>query len=103
MKSAFLRRLSPLAGKWRFPPCGTMPCLTMAASPDFKRRCSTCSTKGFRRRQIINRLQRDPQLAEFADYVATFEPRMVEVAIELVAKWGRREGGNLVGPVDGQD
>ena len=47
---------------------------------------------------IIARLRTDPQLAYYADYVATFEPRMVEVAIELVAKWGRREGGNL-GPV----
>ena len=44
---------------------------------------------------IIAQLRSDPQLAEYADYVATFEPRMIEVAIELVAKWGRREGGNL--------
>jgi hypothetical protein len=45
--------------------------------------------------EIVARLQRDPSLAEYAAYVATFEPRMVAVAIELVAKWGRREGGNL--------
>jgi len=43
--------------------------------------------------ELIECLQRDPQHAEFAAYVGSFEPRMVEIAIELVAKWGRREAG----------
>jgi hypothetical protein len=42
---------------------------------------------------VIERLQRDPQFADFAAYLGTFEPRMVEVAIQLVAKWGRRDAG----------
>lgn len=50
-------------------------------------------SKGQQPQQIVDQLNSDQELAEFADYVATFEPRMVEVAIELVAKWGRREGG----------
>jgi len=51
--------------------------------------------QGYPPELIIAQLRSDPQLAAYADYVATFEPRMIEVAIELVAKWGRREGGNL--------
>ncbi len=45
--------------------------------------------------EITATLQNDPLLAEYAGYISTFEPRMVEVAIELVAKWGQRDGGNL--------
>ena len=50
-------------------------------------------SRGLPPEEIVGRLRRDPELAPFADYVATFEPRMVEVAVELVAKWGHREGG----------
>ena len=46
---------------------------------------------------IIDTLRSDPRWPGYADYVATFEPRMVAVAVELVAKWGQREGGNLPG------
>jgi hypothetical protein len=46
---------------------------------------------------IVRELQSDPRIAEYAAYIATFEPRMVEVAVELIAKWGRRDGGNLTG------
>jgi hypothetical protein len=49
--------------------------------------------RGLSPADVIQRLQSDPQLAEFAAYLRTFEPRMVEVAIQLVAKWGRREAG----------
>jgi len=47
--------------------------------------------------EIIRQLRSDPQLAEYASYIATFEPRMIEVAVQLIAKWGRRDGGNLAG------
>lgn len=40
--------------------------------------------------EIVARLQADPRLADYHDYIATFEPRMVEVAAELIKKWGRR-------------
>jgi len=50
-------------------------------------------SKGQQPQSIIDHLRSDRELADFAEYVATFEPRMLEVAIELVAKWGRREGG----------
>ena len=50
-------------------------------------------SRGLPPAEIVSRLRNDPELAPFTDYVATFEPRMVEVAVELVAKWGRREGG----------
>ena len=45
---------------------------------------------------IIDTLRQDPRFAEHADYLATFEPRMVAVAQELIAKWGRRDGGNVL-------
>jgi hypothetical protein len=51
--------------------------------------------RGHAPEQLVAQLQQDPSLAEYVDYISTFEPRMLEVAIELVAKWGRREGGNL--------
>ena len=47
-------------------------------------------SRGLTPQQVIDHLQRDPQLADFQAYIATFEPRMVEVAIELVQKWGRK-------------
>ena len=40
--------------------------------------------------QIVARLRSDPALAPYADWVATFEPRMIETAAVLVKKWGRR-------------
>lgn len=45
--------------------------------------------------EIIESLRRDSRLAEYADYIASFEPRMMAVAVELIAKWGQRDGGNL--------
>ncbi len=33
-------------------------------------------------------LLRDPELAEFHEYIAGFEPRMMEVAAVLLIKWG---------------
>lgn len=40
--------------------------------------------------EMMERLQHDATFAPFADYVSTFEPRMLEVAAALVKKWGRR-------------
>lgn len=39
---------------------------------------------------VIARLKEDPALESFHEYIDGFEPRMVEVAQELVKKWGRR-------------
>lgn len=41
--------------------------------------------------EIVARLRSDPKLAEYADWIATFEPRMIETAALLVKKWGRRD------------
>jgi hypothetical protein len=46
-------------------------------------------------RALIDNLRQDLRFAEHAEYLATFEPRMVAVAQELIAKWGRRDGGNM--------
>jgi hypothetical protein len=43
--------------------------------------------------EILGRLANDPAFAPYADYVAGFEPRMVEVAAELVKRWGRLRPG----------
>jgi hypothetical protein len=36
------------------------------------------------------KLRDDPAFAEFRDYATALEPRMIEVAVELTKKWGRR-------------
>ena len=41
--------------------------------------------------ELRHRLTADPAFAPYQDYIATFEPRMVEVAAELVKKWGVRQ------------
>ena len=38
---------------------------------------------------ILRRLRADESLAPYQSYIASFEPRMVEVAAILVKKWGR--------------
>lgn len=38
---------------------------------------------------IRAKLREDPAFAAFRDYAAALEPRMLEVAVELVKKWGR--------------
>jgi hypothetical protein len=43
--------------------------------------------------EVLARLRGDPELAEYADYIASFEPRMIDVAMELTRKWGVRDGG----------
>ena len=40
--------------------------------------------------ELRRHLTTDPAFAPYQDYIATFEPRMVEVAAELVKKWGQR-------------
>lgn len=39
---------------------------------------------------ILATLRDDPAFAAFRDYATAMEPRMLEVAVELVRKWGRR-------------
>ena len=39
---------------------------------------------------IVEHLRSDPAFAPFAEYVATFEPRMIEVAAALVKRWANR-------------
>ena len=43
--------------------------------------------------EVVARLLADPSLADYHAYVASFEPRMVEVAALLVKKWGQRLDG----------
>lgn len=40
--------------------------------------------------EFRRRLKSDAAFEPYQDYIATFEPRMIEVAAELVKKWGRR-------------
>jgi hypothetical protein len=37
-----------------------------------------------------SQLQQNPAFAPFQEYIDTFDERMLEVAAELVKKWGRR-------------
>jgi hypothetical protein len=39
---------------------------------------------------IREKLRDDPAFAAFRDYATSLEPRMLEVAVELMKKWGRR-------------
>ncbi len=39
--------------------------------------------------KILFLLRTDPSLGPYRAYIETFESRMVEVAVELVRKWGR--------------
>ena len=41
--------------------------------------------------QIVERLRSDAAFEGYRDWVATFEPRMVETAASLVKRWARRE------------
>lgn len=41
-----------------------------------------------------SQLKHDPAFAPFQEYIATFDERMLQVAVELVKKWGRREHKN---------
>jgi len=41
--------------------------------------------------EVLAALRADPSLAAFADWFDGWDPRMVEVAAELVKKWGRRD------------
>ena len=40
--------------------------------------------------ELLRRLRTDPRMAPYRAYLDTFEPRMVEVATALLAKWGVR-------------
>ena len=40
--------------------------------------------------EIERRLSEDAAFAGFRDYVQSFEPRMLAVAVQLVKKWGKR-------------
>ena len=47
--------------------------------------------KGKSAEDILTRLRSDPAFTPYAEYIDTFELRMLEVASELVRKWGRRK------------
>lgn len=40
--------------------------------------------------EILFHLRHEAVFAPFADYIETFEPRMLEVAMQLVKKWGEK-------------
>jgi len=40
--------------------------------------------------EIKRQLLADERLQSFADYIQSFEPPMIDVAVALVKKWGRR-------------
>jgi hypothetical protein len=40
--------------------------------------------------EIQKRLREDEVFQPYKNYVESFEPRMIEVAIELINKWGQR-------------
>jgi len=40
--------------------------------------------------EIAESLRNDPALSDYHNYIASFEPRMIEVAAELTKKWGQR-------------
>lgn len=41
--------------------------------------------------EIVALLRSDERLEPYADWVASFEPRMIETAALLIKKWGRRD------------
>lgn len=49
--------------------------------------------------QIVERLRSEPKLSAYADWVASFEPRMIETAALLVKKWGRRSSQTQTGQI----
>lgn len=45
--------------------------------------------------EVLEQLKADPELAEFRDYISSWEPRMVNLAQHLTKKWGMKgEVGN---------
>lgn len=46
--------------------------------------------------EILRRLQSDAVFEPFRSYIATFDVRAVEVARELVQKWGRIAEGHRI-------
>lgn len=42
--------------------------------------------------EMLRRLKTDAAFQPFQEYIASFQPRMVEVAAELVKKWSVRRG-----------
>jgi hypothetical protein len=40
--------------------------------------------------EVLKMLERLPMDSAMAEYIATFDPRMVQVAADLVKRWGRR-------------
>ena len=48
--------------------------------------------------EIQERLRSEPEFRPFQKYVESFEPRMIEVAVELIGKWGCRDAEEGVLP-----
>jgi len=42
--------------------------------------------------KLLHQLRSNPMLASYHAYIDTLEPRMIQVAESLVAKWGERVG-----------
>jgi hypothetical protein len=60
------------------------------ALADFQNALLELLDQGLPTERILAKLRDDPAFAAFRDYAAAMEPRMLEVAVELVRKWGRR-------------
>jgi len=59
------------------------------ALADFQNALVELLAEGLPTELICVKLRDDPAFAEFRDYVTALDPRMLEVAVELVQKWGR--------------
>lgn len=41
--------------------------------------------------EVLEQLKADPELAEFEEYISSWEPRMVNLAQHLTKKWGVKD------------
>ena len=60
------------------------------ALADFQNALVELLAQGLPIELIRARLREDAAFAAFRDYATAIDPRMLEVAVELVQKWGRR-------------
>ncbi len=60
------------------------------ALADFQDALLNLLDQGLPVERIREKLRDDPAFTEFRDYATAIEPRMLEVAVELMRKWGRR-------------
>ena len=62
---------------------------TPEAVAAFQNALLTLLAEGQSEEAIRAKLRDDPVFADFREYVEGFDPRMIRVAVALVAKWGR--------------